>query len=266
MGSEQGLISCQFTAMARDHQKSQHKRSLAQRAQTCWMHGFRHNHPSPNEIQTTQDLSSSFDTHNNRTLMRKVAEEKKSHSNSERREIRVKARFQELKEKFGERDENLEELKMAVTTVSDEKEALQGKAEELAERNVELRQELKNLTARLNSRVRREPKKIQTAVRQALLSMSGTEQIITAVKMLDGTIQNWARNVILHLVCASDVPAAKTWTAFSAVVEGLGIPIEGSWSARSAGRVVLEGALAAQEMIVDEFSNILGRHSVCKLV
>ena len=37
-------------------------------------------------------------------------------------------------------------------------------------------------------------------------------------------------------------------------VLGLGIPVtEGSWSPRSAGCVVLEGALTVEEMIVEEF-------------
>jgi hypothetical protein len=43
---------------------------------------------------------------------------------------------------------------------------------------------------------------------------------------------------------------------------GLGISVEGSWSARSAGRVVLEGALAAEEMIIEEFDKALGRPPV----
>jgi len=50
-----------------------------------------------------------------------------------------------------------------------------------------------------------------------------------------------------------------TWPVFSIVAAGLGITVKGSWSARSAGRVVLEGALAAEEMIVEDFANALGR-------
>jgi len=41
--------------------------------------------------------------------------------------------------------------------------------------------------------------------------------------MFNGIMENWARDVvILHLVCVSVVPAAKTWTAFLCVMEGLG--------------------------------------------
>ena len=104
------------------------------------------------------------------------------------------------------------------------------------------------------------------AVRHALLSIFTTEQVAYTVKTPYGTIQNWARNIILHLICVSDVPAAKTWTAFSTVVEGLGILVEGSWSVRSAGCVVLEGALAAEQMIVEEFDKALGRLLVSTLV
>jgi cell division septum initiation protein DivIVA len=186
--------------------------------------------------------------------MREVAEEKRSRLNGERREERAKGKLGEMKEK-------VEEMKMVVDVVSDENEALHREVENLEGRNDELKQEVKHLTAKFNSRVRREPQKIETAVKRALLSASVTQQSNYAVKTPNGTIQNWARNVILHLICASDVPAAKTWTAFSAVVEGLGISVQGSWSARSAGRVVLEGALAAEEMIVEEFNNALGRLS-----
>ena len=35
--------------------------------------------------------------------------------------------------------------------------------------------------------------------------------------------------------------------------------VEGSWSPRSAGCIVLEGALAVEEMIVEEFVNNLCR-------
>lgn len=183
--------------------------------------------------------------------MRKVAEEKRNHLNGERREKRLKGRV-------GELEERVEELEMAVEVRSDENEALHERVEELAGQNSELKQEVRCLTARFNSRVRREPQKIKTAVQRALASVFVIKQTVYRVKTPDGTIQNWARNVILHLVCASDVPAANTWAAFSCVTEGLGILVEGSWSARSAGRVVLEGALAAEEMIVEEFSSTLG--------
>lgn len=184
-------------------------------------------------------------------MTHEVAEEKRNRLNSERREERAKERLGVLKEK-------VEELEMAVITMSDEKDALGERVEELEGCAVELEQKVKGLTVRFDSRVRREPGKIETAVKRALASVVVAPQTTYMVKTPEGTIQNWARNVILHLVCASDVPAAKTWTAFSIVTQGLEIPVEGSWSARSAGRVVLEGALAAEEMIVEEFSNSLG--------
>ena len=179
--------------------------------------------------------------------------------NAERREERAKGKLGELRERFCEMKEKVEELEVAVAVKSDENETMHEKVEELEGRNVELKQEVKHLTAKFNSRVRREPQKIKTAVKRALSTVFITQQTAYTVKTTDGTIQNWARNVILHLICASDVPAAKTWTAFSTVVEGLGISVEGSWSARSAGRVVLEGALAAEEMIVEDFEKALGR-------
>jgi len=172
----------------------------------------------------------------------------------ERREKRAKGNFGKLKGK-------VRELEMAVEVTSDENEALQKELEELEKQNAELKQEAKRLAAKFNSRVRREPQKIKTAVQRALSSVFVTQQTTYKVKTPNGIIQNWAQSVILHLVCESGVPAARTWNAFSCIAQGLGIHVEGSWSARSAGRVVLEGGLAAEEMIVEDFANALGRFS-----
>ena len=147
------------------------------------------------------------------------------------------------------------ELEMTIEASSNETESLHEQVGELTGRNSELKEEVRHLAARYNSRVRREPQKIEAAVQQALSSAFVTSQTVYKVKTSDGIIQDWARNVILRLVCESDVPAAKSWAAFSCVTTGLGIAVEGSWSPRSAGRVVLEGALAVEEMIVEEFVN-----------
>jgi len=41
--------------------------------------------------------------------------------------------------------------------------------------------------------------------------------------MFNGIIENWAWDVvILHLVCVSVIPVAKTWMVFLCVMEGLG--------------------------------------------
>jgi len=248
-------LSQQLAIMARITRKSQHKRSTAQEAQTRWMRDFRHRHPSRDEVNAFQFANPLSSAQNKYKLTNDITKEKRCRLNSEKREKRVREKLGELKERVGE-------LETAVSTTSDEKEALHEKLEEVARQNIELNQEVAHLTARFKSRVRREPRKIETAVQQALSSASVTSQTIYKVKTPDGIIQNWARNVILHLVCASDVPAAKTWTAFSCVMEGVGIPVEGSWSARSAGRVILEGALAAEEMIVEDLMNTLGRSLV----
>ena len=64
--------------------------------------------------------------------------------------------------------------------------------------------------------------------------------------------------VILHLICASDAPAAKTWSAFHCVTEAMGVSVDGSWSDRSARLIALEGAFAAEEMIIEDFSDAPG--------
>jgi len=143
---------------------------------------------------------------------------------------------------------------MVVDVVSNEKEALHEKVNELVGERMEMKQEMKRLAARFTSHVRRQPQKIDTAVQRALSSAAVTHQTAYEIEIKSGgIIQNWARGVILNLVCACDVPAAKTWAAFSCSVGSLpGVQIKGSWSPRSAGRhVVLEGALAAEEMIIE---------------
>jgi len=219
------------------------------------MGGFRHHRPSQDEDNAPQFASPLSNTHVKRKLTHEVAEEKRRGWNSERREKRAKGEVGELREK-------VEALEMVVEITLGEKEALHEEVDGLAGQNCELKQEVKCLTARFNSRVRREPQKTKTAVQRALSTVFVSQQTIYEVKTPDGIIQNWARNVILHLVCVSNVPAAKTWDAFSCIAQGLEIPVKGSWSARSAGRIVLEGALAVEEMIVEELTGALGRSSV----
>jgi hypothetical protein len=76
-----------------------------------------------------------------------------------------------------------------------------------------------------------------------------TQLVIYCVKTPDGIMQDWASNIILHLVCVSDVPAANTWAMFSTIIQSLRIEVEGSWIARSADRVVLKGPLTVEENI-----------------
>jgi len=220
------------------------------------MHGFRHNHPPPSEVEAFRFASPSPNARGRQKLMREVAEAKKNCRNSERREKRAK-------EKLGEMEAKVEDMEMVIQATSDENELLHERLDESTSRNSELKQEVKHLAAKFNSRVRREPQKIATSVERALSTVFAAQRAVYEVKTPDGTIQDWARNVILHLVCASDVPASKTWMAFHTVTEALGITIVGSWSDRSARRIVLEGALAAEEMIVEDFAEALGIKLTC---
>lgn len=164
------------------------------------MRSFRHPHLSPNEIDAFQLPDPLSDVRTKQNLRRKVAEERKNRLNSERREKRTKGKLEVL-------EEMVEEMETTTQLTSDENAALHKKLEELTRGNAELKREVGRLTARFNSRVRREPQKIETAVERALSTVFTTQQTIYEVKTRDGTIQSWARNVILHLICASDVPA-----------------------------------------------------------
>ena len=225
-------------------------------AQVSWMGGFRHGRPSLNEMEVWQLANPSPNARGRQKLAREVAEVKKDLRNSERREKRTKKKFEAMKVE-------VEDTEMAIQVTSDKNELLRRELDELTRRNAELKQEVKLLTAKFSSRIRREPQKIATSVERALSSVFDAQQTVYKVKTPDRIIQGWARNVILHLVCASDVPAIQTWPVFSCVTQAMGIVVEGSWSDRSARRVVLEGALAAEEMIVEDFAEALGMFLAC---
>ena len=216
------------------------------------MGGFRHNRPSSNELEAFKFTNSSpGEAHGRQKLVREVAEAKKNLRNSERRIKRDRNKVVEMKVE-------VEDTKTVNRVISDENKLLREALDETTRRNTELKWEVKRLTAKFRSRVQREPQKIATSVDRALSTVFIAQQAVYKVKTREGIIQNWARNVILHLVCASDVPASKTWTAFRCVTEAMGITVDGSWSDRSARRIVLEGSLAVEEMIVEDFADALG--------
>jgi hypothetical protein len=209
---------------------------------------FRHRRPSPSEIITFRFENWSFDAETNQNLSYKVAEAKRVRHNSDRREKRTQRKLAEARAKF----ENSEMVNHT----------LQEHPKESAGRHDELKQDIRCFTTKFRSRVLQEPHNTQTAVSWALSMTFPTQPVIYRVKTPDGTMQDWASNIILHLVCVSDVPAANTWAMFSTIIQSLRIEVEGSWIARSADRVVLEGPLAVEEKIVEDIVNNLGRQSV----
>ena len=158
------------------------------------MRSFRHYRPSQGEVEAFRLANPSPDTRGMHRLERRAAKEKKGRLNGERREKRTKRRFGELKEK-------VKELETVVEVSSSETKALHELLGELTGRNSDLKEEARRLTARLNSRVRREPQKIEVAVQQVLPSAFVASQTMYKVKTPDSIVQDWARNVILHLVC-----------------------------------------------------------------
>lgn len=218
---------------------------------------FRHNQPPPNKIEALERANPSAEACGRQKLAREVSEVKKDLRNCERREKRAR-------EKLAETEVQVEDAEMIIQATSDENRTLHEELDDSTRRNTELKRQMKLLAAKFNSRVRREPQKITTSVKRALSGVFAAQETVYKVKTPDRTIQNWARNVILHLVCASDVPASKTWSAFCCVTEAMGITIDGSWSDRSARRVVLEGSLAAEEMIVEDFAEALGISMICR--
>ena len=163
--------------------KSQKRRTLAQEAQTNWMRSFRHDQPSPNEADTFQLPDSLSDARAKEKLRREVAEEKRGRLNCERHEKRTKEKVEKL-------EEEADGMEIAMQLTSDENVTLRENLEEVTRRSDELKREVGLLTAKFNSRIRREPQKIETAVKRALSSVFVTEQTVYKVKTPDGTIQN----------------------------------------------------------------------------
>lgn len=123
----------------------------------------------------------------------------------------------------------------------------EGEVEGLREKVKDLRKDL----ARHNARDRREPSRVEHAIRKALTcdgEPDPTLPIVRHVKDRRGIVRDWARKAIVTLV-NEGVPISKTWSVTKANADALGVVIVGKWSIRTSGRVVREGGIAAGLMI-----------------
>jgi hypothetical protein len=123
----------------------------------------------------------------------------------------------------------------------------EGEVEELRGKVKELKKDL----ARHNARDRREPLRVEHAIRKALTSDGDPDPnlpIVRYVKDRRGIVRDWARKAIVTLV-NEGVPISKTWSVTKANADALGVVIIGKWSTRTSGRVVREGGIAAELMI-----------------
>ncbi|KAF9780955.1 hypothetical protein BJ322DRAFT_288556 [Thelephora terrestris] len=166
-------------------------------------------------------------------------ENRRFRRNSMRREQHLHEKVKRLEEESQAQFE--EGVKEGVrVTREGEVEGLQGKV-----------RDLKKDLARHNARDRREPLRVDHAVRKALTSDGDPDPnlpIVRYVKDRRGIVRDWARKAILTLVNVG-VPISKTWIVTKTNADALGIVIIGQWSTRTSGRVVREGGIAAGLMI-----------------
>lgn len=126
--------------------------------------------------------------------------------------------------------------------------------EQYAEEIEKLREKVKDLRkdlARHNAHDHREPSRIEHAIQKALVcggNPNTARQIIRYVKDKCGVVQDWARKAIITLV-SKGVPISQTWPITETSAKAFGVKIVGKWSARTSGRVVREGGIAAGLMI-----------------
>ena len=172
-------------------------------------------------------------------LKKEREETRRLQYNGERRERRLHERLKRAQQESQMRfEEGVEEGARA--TREGEVEGLRGKVREL-------RKDL----ARHNARDRREPSRVEHAIRRVLTcnrEPDAMPPIVRHVKDRWGIIRDWARKAIVTLVNVG-VPISKTWSVTKANADALGVIIVGKWSTRSSGRVVREGGIAAQLMI-----------------
>ena len=174
---------------------------------------------------------------------REMEKVEKSEHNARRREQRLR---EELKESQAQTQE--------VTNAAEER------YEEQFEEWRREKEGLKKDIARHNARDRREPSRIQHAVREALKHPADPNTVQPSVRYVKGKrgiIQNWARDAIVTLV-NEGIPMSKTWSVTKANAKALGVTIVGKWSFRTSRRVVREGGIAAGLMILQYILTCVG--------
>lgn len=186
-------------------------------------------------------------------LNRKLARLEKDVSNSTRREER-------LREKLAKKSDEAAALARAHQkneTVLQEIEARH--SDEFTKSNEKL-WGLQKTIRRLKAYIGGETKRVERAVHKAIKQVTGDVGSLNArcVKTPQGVVEDWVRDLICILVGKYGTPASRVYDLVCSVAEAFGIKIVGKWSARTAGRAVDEGGVAAEEMIVHSIRNCMG--------
>jgi hypothetical protein len=187
---------------------------------------------------------------NHRLLSQERKKHKKEMEEIKKVEYNTRKKGQRLQKKLQESQARIQES----TEVVEErcKEWLEGWRTEKAG--------LKKRIARLDARDRRRSSRTHHAVQKALKrgrDPNATQPVVRYVKDKRGIVQDWARDAILMLV-NEGIPMSRTWAVTEANAKVLEVMIVGKWSPRTSRRVVREGCIASQLMIVEYVLTCIG--------
>ncbi|KAJ3968775.1 hypothetical protein EV361DRAFT_783921, partial [Lentinula raphanica] len=111
----------------------------------------------------------------------------------------------------------------------------------------------------LKQKVRRVPKRLETAMARVQKVFGLEEKSEKTVHLKEkGVIPDHIRDTICDLVALDNVPARSCANAFERIARSLGFDIEGAVSERSVNRIVKEGGVAAKLHAVQSFQHAEG--------
>jgi len=186
-------------------------------------------------------------------LNREITQLKKTISNSNRRE-------QRLREKLAKKSEEattLERTHQQNETALHKIEARY--SDELCKSNEKVRglqKTVKRLSAYTKGETKRSERAVQKAIKQVTSGVGSLN--VRHVKTPQGVVEDWVRDLICVLVGKHGTPVSRVYRLVCSVAEALGVKIVGKWSDRTAGRVVDEGGIAAEQMIIHSIQSCMG--------
>jgi len=234
------------------------RRSKEQREHTRFISTVRHR--SQEELKSiAADTGLPASKTDVQRLSQQITRLKKDVSNSTRRE-------QRLKEKLAKKSEEVSTLARAHQENETAMQDIKAHYADKLDKSSEKVQGLQKTVKRLRAYIRGETKRIERTVQKAIKQVTRDVRSINArhVKTPQGVVEDWVRNLICVLVGKYGTPASRVYDLVYSVAEALGIKIVGKWSPRTAGRVVDEGGLAAEQMIIHSIWSCMGMSAVTR--
>ncbi|KAF9642623.1 hypothetical protein BDM02DRAFT_3192930 [Thelephora ganbajun] len=186
-------------------------------------------------------------------LNRQITRLEKDISNSARRE-------QRLREKLAKKSEEAATLAHTHQKNGATLQETEARYSDVLSKSNEKVQGLQKTVKRLMAYVGGETKRTEQAVQKAVKQVIQGARSLNAchIKMPQGVVEDWVQDLICILVGKHGTPASQVYDLVHSVAEALGIDIVGKWSPRTAGWVVDEGGLAAEQMIIHSIHSCMG--------